>query len=126
MGAEGAAVRSGYISMGLGIVSLLLPCAWFCSLTFAVALPVPDAVVEWQGGWPFTVASYGLPMSLGLAATIVGIRAAMRGDYEPRTAAANEQRTTATIGIVCGYVSFVVGAVLLLLGWLGSIFWPGG
>ena len=117
---------SGYISMGLGIVSLWFYCPLGYLLTNNAPLPVPDALAEWASGWTFTLVYWGLPMFLGVAATIVGIRAAMRGNYEQRTAAANEQRTTATIGIVCGVVSFVGSAVILLIIWLGPILLPSG
>lgn len=127
MGAEVAAVRSGYTSMGLGIVSLLFPCAVVCSFWTRLPLPMPDAVAEWLGGWSLTVAYFGLSMPLGLAAVIVGIMAATRVGNEPRTAADIDQRQAAAIGATCGFVSLVVNAALLLAGlviWLLSMLCP--
>jgi hypothetical protein len=123
MGAEGAAVRSAYISIGLGIVSLLLLCADFYILANAAA----SAVLGSASGWTLILVYYGLPMPLGVAAVILGIRAATRADNEPRTAADNQQRQAAAVGAACGFVSLVVSAALLLVSlvvWLGSILCP--
>jgi hypothetical protein len=66
-------------------------------------------------------------MSLGLAAVIVGIRAATRANNEPRTAADFDQRPAAAIGATYGFASLVVGAAVLLVYlvvWLGSTLCP--